>query len=315
MVYLHSYIMIGLILINFVTTSTHSFSILLLLFFGSLWLVRCFHYQSPFFSSVIARIWSFVAFFNCWTMLCLLISAVVYREQSNILPYWIIGGLFLAIYATIYNSRRNASLEVHVDHINHVDTLILHLQDLLEMVFVRNHKDKDRLSGYIQYHKKFCLDLSCPIRSENIFRRNNQSISSYEQYTTRKYGNLTNFISHLFTSGLKKYQDNVDLRILYCYYLMEMAKNMQQALEQLAICLNEPSIQIDQLYTIERIRSSIVDDARHSQDKSSRELVLSSHTDFNNRVRQLLEAISGYMLEFWWQLIRDTPGKFSSVRS
>lgn len=308
MVYLHMYVLFGLLLANLVKTNTYRFAILLLLFAGSLWLVRCFHFQSPFFNPLIGRIWSFVVFFNSWGILCLLISAVVYREKSDILPYWILGGMFFAVYSIIYNSRKNAALEIHVDNIDDVNTLILHMQSLVEMVFVRNRKDKDRLSGYIQYHKKYCLDLTCPIRSENVFRRNNQAISSYEQYTTRKYGNLTNFITHLFNTGLKRYMNNVDLRILYCYYLLDMTKNTQQALEQLSICLGSHGIHLDQLYTIERLRTHIVIDAKHSHDTGSRSLAMSSHQEANNRARQLISSISGHMLEFWSAVINDTPG-------
>ena len=241
--------------------------------------------------------------------MCLLLSAAVYRDVANIYPYWIMGGIFLAVYSFIFKSRGMQAFEIHVDHISDSESLILHLQVLLDLAFTESIKAKDKVNGYIQYHKKYCLDLSCPIRSENIFRRNNQAISSYEQYTTRKYGNLTNFITHLFNMGLKKFRDSVPLRKLYCYYLMEMAKNMQQAIEQLTLCFNDPQIRIDELYTVERIRKSILDDAKNSQDSTSRELVLSSHQDFNIRIRELLESISGAMLELWWNLIRDSPGK------
>lgn len=246
-----------------------------------------------------------------WTFLCLLLSAVVYRDLANILPYWIIGAAFLAFYSGIFKTRNSKSFEIHVDHISDPETLTLHLQSLLELAFVDDIKSKEKLNGYIQYHKKFCLDLSCPIRSENIFRRNNQAISSYEQYTTRKYGNLTNFVTHLFNNGLRKYRDSVELRLLYCYYLMEMAKNMQQAIEQLTLCFNDSQISLEQLYTVERIRKSIVDDAKNNQDSTSRELLLSSSLDFNIRIKELLESISIGMLEIWWNLIRDTPGSLT----
>lgn len=306
---LNLYLVVGLLVFNYLTNTSYRFSLLILFFLGSLWLLQAFHYRSPFYDERVGRLWSFVVLHNMWTLVCLLLSAAVYRDLANLLPYWIMGGLLLSVYCLIFKSRGAKAFEIHVDYITDDETLTLHLQVLLELAFSENARAKDRLNGYIQYHKKFCLDASCPIRSENIFRRNTQAISSYEQYTTRKYGNLTNFVTHLFGVGLKKYRDSASMRILYSYYLMEMAKNMQQAVEQLALCFNDPQLKIDELYTVERIRRSIVDEAKNSQDVTSRELVLSSRQDFNFRLRELLESISAGMLELWWNLIRDSPGK------
>lgn len=270
-------------------------------------LVFQFHLHPPFYARQTSKLWSGVALFNWWTYLLLFLAALLHREAPNVFPYWLLGGLSICAFVCVRRTNFTEALQTHTDAIGDARTLLLHLQALLELVTTQSAAHEQRLSGYVQYHKKHCADAACPLRSDNTLRRNKLELSSYEQYINLKYGAISNFVTYQFKQGLQKHPESLELRVLYCFYLIEVAKNTQQALDQLALCLHSPLLTLQGLYAVERLKKLVLQEAMSSQDRVSRDILLSSNNDVNRRIRRLLEDISVKMVEFWGSFLKETP--------
>lgn len=292
---------------NFYKDTSYPFVFATIVLLQAILLLYYFHYTESFYNNFLRKLHSCFMMSIWWGSLVNFISAVLVKEPVDSQWWWIIGCCLLIFYVLIQTSPKEAAFKQHVDEISDVKNLVLHLEYLMNVVFVQANKNSYELNGYIQYHKKYCLDSSCPLRSENIYKRKNDTISSYEQYTTSKYGEVVNFITHLFNQGLRKYSGHVDLRILFCFYLMEMTKNMQQALEQLALCEATGELSYDKLYVVERVKKAIFDEVSSSKDNSARDLVLSSTQSLRHRVRFLLQNLASQMMDFWSQLLKINP--------
>jgi len=274
---------------------------------GATFLAADFHLQPPFYSALVSKLWSVAVLVNWWTYLLLFLATLLARESPTVFPYWLLGGLSIAAFVCIRQASSTAALQTHIDEIADAKPLTLHLQSLLELVTGQSAADQERLSGYVQFHKKYCADPSCPLRSSNSTRHNKLELSSYEQYINLKYGAISNFITYQFKRGVQKHPDSLELRILYCFYLTELAKNTQQALDQLAFCLHSPLLSLQGLYTVERLKKIVMQEAMSSQDRLSRDILLSNNNEINKRIKRLLEEVSLKMVEFWGNFLKETP--------
>jgi PAS domain S-box-containing protein len=304
---MYSCIISEIVFRNFYKNTTYPFVFAIIGLYQGCHLLYMFSYTESFYSNLMARFHSCLITGVWWGAVCNFISAILPKENVDTKWWWIIGWVLLSCYMMIQSNAKETAFKQHVDEISDVKVLVLHLEYLMNLVFVQATKNSYELNGYIQYHKKSCLDLSCPLRSENIYKRKNDSISSYEQYTTSKYGEVVNFITHLFNQGLRKYSGHEDLRILYCFYLMEMTKNMQQALEQLALCEADENLALDKLYVVERAKKAIFDDVTSSKDNTTKDLFLTSTQSLRHRVRYLLQNLATQMMDFWSQLLKINP--------
>ena len=305
--WMNAFIVTGIFVDSFSDSASNAFPTLVGYFICSCLLVHQFHFDSSFLMDTTSKLWSYCVFVVWWAYLLLLISSILSRESPNVLVYWFLGAAALGLYVSIHDTQRHKAFQMHIDQIPDAKGLVLHLQELLGLTVSTAPGAQENLNGYTQYHKKFCSDPTCPLRSDNMLKRDKQAFSSYEQFINLKYGMVSNYISHQFKLGLTTHQDSLDLRILYCFYLAEISKNTQQALDQLALCLHSPQIPLDKMFVVERLKKMVIKEAVNSQDRASRDIVLSNNNDLNKRVKKLLEEISLKMLDFWGIFLKESP--------
>lgn len=192
------------------------------------------------------------------------------------------------------------------------------MEQLIKLTFYKE-KEIYRMSGYLEFHKKLCLEIDCPLRSNR--KSEKKSRSSYEQYTTRKYGKLVNFINFTFKKGLARFEHSIDLRLLYSYYLFEHILNYSQAMEQIKNCESELEFQIAPInnFKTEFLKRKIgekIKEERSAEKDGEKMISLDGEKEeWSKKLDDEIEQASLAYLEFWNVLNNDYPSnKFSFIK-
>ncbi|EAR84719.2 PAS domain S-box protein (macronuclear) [Tetrahymena thermophila SB210] len=121
-------------------------------------------------------------------------------------------------------------------------------------------------------------------------------------------------IQHLFYISLQKFPNSPKLRILFAIFLMDIAQNKQQSMQELVNSeLEKPSL--DEQFTIQRLQMYLENQAQSISNNQNSHFSM-NQTDFmmdisyQNQMKifkDLIEASANNYTELWFQLLEDQP--------
>lgn len=271
-------------------------------------------HNDSFHNSKTSLMWNTMLLINLWTYLALTITMIASRESIDLPLYWIIGSVLFIIYSICTPSIRMLAFHKHLDYIDSVDDYIDHLERLVEIVRDQSiENNKIILKGYLQNHKKGCIDPFCPLRNSRKRNSTETELNSYEEYTTKKYGTVSNYINHTFKRALKTFQYSSKFRIKYAYYLFEELNSYSLALEQLKEASRNHSLWITDQLKVERLEVEIhnkMTGDNIGQRKNKMELL--DEKEWSNKLMSTFEKLSYLFIDFWSNLNSNSPGILSN---
>lgn len=120
----------------------------------------------------------------------------------------------------------------------------------------------------------------------------------------------------MYFQGVRKFQNNTDLRLAYAFFLLEKMKNKQQALQELIHAENyRPPLDIQfVIFRYKRIIEYEISESRN-EGKNLDVLPSSSTPPLISALSTAIEKSALLHMEFWSQLGEDTPdlGKLELV--
>ncbi|KAL4509929.1 hypothetical protein ABPG72_010122 [Tetrahymena utriculariae] len=249
-------------------------------------------------------------------------SSLAYVTESysfdGTLQIWIIG-IPLMLGLAIYKSdiKYNYIL-LDTNNYEYLDQAFDQICYLIKIIGLYK-QDKNiliQLHGLIEYHKKICKFDDCPIKkkSKTIKKKHISKAAKSQTSELEQLTQVIELIQHLFYISLQKFPNSPKLRILFAIFLMDIAQNKQQSMQELVNSeLEKPSI--DEQFTIQRLQMYLENQAQSISTNQNQHFSL-TQTDFMMDIsyssqvkvfKDLIEASANNYTELWFQLLEDQP--------
>ncbi|KAL4466758.1 hypothetical protein ABPG74_010355 [Tetrahymena malaccensis] len=173
-----------------------------------------------------------------------------------------------------------------------------------------------QLHGFIEYHKKICKFVECPIKkkSKAIKKKHISKTAKSQTSELEQLTQVIELIQHLFYISLQKFPNSPKLRILFAIFLMDIAQNKQQSMQELVNSeMEKPSL--DEQFTILRLQMYLENQAQSISTNQNQHFSM-NQTDFMMDIsyqsqmkifKDLIEASANNYTELWFQLLEDQP--------
>lgn len=164
---------------------------------------------------------------------------------------FLIGVPITIFYVLTLNLNNIENLMTHLNKFQKGEEVILQIDTLLEFIREKenSYRSKSLLTSYLYNYEENCNLKECPLKKYvNSLENNNETIIYLLQH-----------IETLFQSGISKFPSCVELRISFCYFLLNKINKRQKANIELSKADNyEPSF--EQKFEIFSIRKMIEED-------------------------------------------------------
>lgn len=133
-----------------------------------------------------------------------------------------------------------------------------------------------------------------------------------DQNMTLKQAKLLLLVFQMYQIGIKKFPNNINLRMNYSFFLAEQVNQKQQALQQLIIADQNPPFEVQySIYRLKKlIENQIIQERLEKEKQFLQDLDIISEEHyahaFNELSNQIEQSALSHM-EFWNQLLEDTP--------
>lgn len=133
-----------------------------------------------------------------------------------------------------------------------------------------------------------------------------------DQNMTLKQAKLLLLVFQMYQIGIKKFPNNINLRMNYSFFLAEQVNQKQQALQQLIIADQNPPFEVQySIYRLKKlIENQIIQERLEKGKQFLQDLDIISEEHyahaFNELSNQIEQSALSHM-EFWNQLLEDTP--------
>jgi PAS domain S-box-containing protein len=280
---------------------------------GSIILFMKFHFNSPFYNEVIAKLWSALMSINLWTAMMLVFSKIMENTlfEGSIIA-WMIGIPFIVLIVLTNRDHRIDLLLINVNKFQNGEEIQNQIRYILKLISwqATNRNAAILLDGYIEIHKQTCNKDDCPLKQKVVKNsRLTKSLLNNDENLNEKYALLIQLLYKMYFYGIKKFPNNTSLRISYAFFLLEKMHSKQQALQELGQAeQNKPPF--DEQFIIFRYKKIIEDEIAESQNEGTGGLDVVSEIAFQNHLRQCqanIEKSALLHMEFWSQLSEDNP--------
>ena len=239
-----------------------------------------------------------------WTYFVLLITKICYNSKIKVMIYVLISGYPLIIFAfIIYFSDKNNKFNFNHVSINNVNVCITQLRLLMKLIdsFLKenkhninnngsyNLKDDIILKGIIKMHTTTCLREDCPLTK---FIKNKGNFNVQKQC-------LLNYMSIFFNSAIKKFPDNILIRMQFIQFNYDNKYNLNnikatfEKIKKMKFNISSEYILYCQEKEISKIK---VKDVNDGNDEEKDKLVLDQNY---KKLKNLIANSTKLYVEFW----------------
>ncbi|CAD8104642.1 unnamed protein product [Paramecium sonneborni] len=310
-----SYFKVFVYVIFSITSSTiikqpqYSFCVIAIQNITSLSLFCSMFYNSPFYNSIIQKVWVSISGIVFYTNLMLFITFLF--EQivvQNFMIGWIITCPMIIVILFGRQKDQIDLLKINFSRYQETEMIMKECEYLLELV---DSSEKDlnkqiQILGFLELHEQTCFKSNCAIlinKNLSIKYKDNPKYTDERQV-------LKELINQFYQNGLHKFPQSIDLKLHYSYYLFDYLDDGQKALFELekAELLNPD---IGQQFQIYKIRKSIEFSFQKQQfdvNKIQQALQNDRNIEFQQKqLNQKFQECSYQMLQFWSQLLEEIP--------
>ncbi|CAD8162073.1 unnamed protein product [Paramecium octaurelia] len=316
-----TYELIMIICYTFMVGKQDDYIFIFILAIGSFLVFWIMHVENPHNNKHIAKAWSVLAAVNMWGVIILCFAKFLEGQLFFGTIYAWLFGLPFMIAAVLKADKLN--YELLLTNLNKVSDPqdVLNLTDYLIKLYKAEDSDSQlMIDGFLEIHRATCAKEDCYLKQK---RSNNQRIlkSFFKDLTlSERDVDILMVLGQVYFNQIKRFPNNINLRIRYSLFLFDLMKQRQQALNELLQAeLQYPSF--DYEFIIYRYKQIIEIEMNMAQSENTNEkLDVVTEIAFQNNMRQFqnkIERATLMHMDFWSQLQEESPdlGKMNEIGS
>jgi len=239
-----------------------------------------------------------------WTFFMLLISKLCLESKVNHLIYLLLFGYPIIIFSCIMFLKENQTkINFNNSSFNNINSCLLKVKFLIRLInsffednknnlkFNENGNQKDDilLKGFVKIHTETCLKEDCPLTK---FIKSNGNLKAQKQ-------SLLNYMSNFFNSSIKKFPNNVMLRLYYIQFNYDKRYNLngvRQTLEEIKKMkygIKEEYIIYCMEQTVTKLR---IKDSNDGSEVEKESFIINQ---YYKRLKELISSSTKLYVEFW----------------
>ncbi|CAD8125807.1 unnamed protein product [Paramecium sonneborni] len=279
------------------------------------------HVENPHNNKYVAKAWSILAAVNMWGVILLCFAKFLEGQLFFGTIYaWLFGLPFMI--AAVFKANK-LNYELLLTNLNKVsDPLeVLNLTDYLIKLY--KAQDSDSLlmiDGFLEIHRATCAKEDCYLKQKRCQNQRIQKTFFKDQNLSERDVDILMVLGQIYFNQIKRFPNEISLRIRYTLFLFDLMKQKQQALNEL-IQAEQQSPSFDYEFIIYRYKQIIEFEMNLAQNENSNgNLDIASELAFQNNMRQFqnkIERATLMHMDFWSQLQEDSPdlGKMNEIGS
>ncbi|CAD8105500.1 unnamed protein product [Paramecium sonneborni] len=303
------YASLSMLIYSIIEQPKYSIVVILIQFGTSFLFFYKVHFKKPFYNKNIQKLWSAISGLVFYTNFMLL-TAYTFEHLVLIdtMKAWIVTMPMLLV-ILLQDERQTINL-IKANMIQQLSSLeIIQLSEFLIELCEDYEKDTNKeilLLGFLEVHKQTCLNPKCAIKTSAELSKKFKDNLKY----TDKRIILKEIINQIYLLGLETYPLNVDLKLHYSYFLLEVQEQGQKALNEVNKAeMGFPSF--DQQFLIFKMRQ-IIDDNYQKSTITMDQVKYIQAKDRSikyqyKQIKQLSEECAYYKISFWNTLLDENP--------
>ncbi|CAD8075781.1 unnamed protein product [Paramecium primaurelia] len=315
-----TYELIMVICYTFMNGKNYDYLIILIMMVGSFTIFWKIHVEAPFNNMYIQKAWSMLVAMNMWgaTLLCFakFLEGVLFFGTV----YAWLAGLPLMLIAIIRSEKLHYDLLLlNLNKVQDPDQVLNQTNHLLKLFYKskQNQNYSLLLDGFLEIHKATCTRDDCYLKQKKLINQRQQKPLFKEGSITERDVDLLMVLGQIYFNQIKKFPNEISIRIRYSFFLLDYLKQRQQALNELiqseTLC---PSL--DNEFIIFRYKKIIEDEMNQVQNENLGNLDVATELAFQNHMRSFqnkIERATLMHMDFWSQLQEDSPdlGKMNNI--
>lgn len=210
-----------------------------------------------------------------------------------------------AIYACISTQRPFRLINFHIVEILDKRDILFNLEHIsLILLRLAASKDYKQLIGVLSKHKSMCAQKHCPVRV--IFSITSLKIDDND-INQQIYRNFLDYLDRCYRVMIDRFPHDNDLKIAYCFFLVQVHKSPSLALNYLMRFQSTESPNLIQRFRLYILRAAIVlNGGSHQEQFGSDTISLTSKRDLFNKVfYNDIKSLTYTVLNFWEVIQQD----------
>ncbi|CAD8157654.1 unnamed protein product [Paramecium octaurelia] len=315
-----TYELIMVICYTFMNGKSYEYLMILIMMIGSFTIFWKIHVEAPFNNMYVQKSWSMLVAMNMWgaTLLCFskFLEGVLF---FGTIYAWLVG-LPLMMIGILKSEKMHLDLLLlNLNKVQDPDQ-VLHLTNHLLKLLYKSQQQQNYsllLDGFLEIHKATCTRDDCYLKQKKQINQRQQKPLFKEGTVTERDVDILMVIGQIYFHQIKKFPNELNLRIRYSFFLLDNMKQRQQALNELiqaeTLC---PSL--DNEFTIFRYKYIVEYEMNAVQNENLGNLDVATELAFQNYMRSFqnkIERATLMHMDFWSQLQEDSPdlGKMNDI--
>ncbi|CAD8126292.1 unnamed protein product [Paramecium sonneborni] len=316
-----TYELVMIICYTFMVGKQYDYIFILIIVIGSFFVFWKMHVENPHYNKYIAKAWSILAAVNMWGVILLCFAKFLEGQLFFGTVYaWLFGLPFMI--AAVFKADK-LNYELLLTNLNKVaDPLeVLNLTDYLIKLY--KAQDSDSLlmiDGFLEIHRATCAKEDCYLKQKRCQNQRIQKTFFKDQNLSERDIDILMVLGQIYFNQIKRFPNDMTLRIRYSLFLFDLMKQRQQALNELfqaeQLC---PSF--DYEFIIYRYKQIVEFEMNVAQSENiNGNLDIASELAFQNNMKQFqnnIERATLMHMDFWSQLQEESPdlGKMNEIGS
>ncbi|CAD8125809.1 unnamed protein product [Paramecium sonneborni] len=305
---------------TFMNGKSYDYLMILIMLIGSFIIFWKIHIEQPFNNFYIQKAWSMLVALNLWGVILICFAKFLEGILFQGTIYAWIAGVPLMIAAIIKSDKLHYDLLLlNLNKVQDPDQIVSLTNHLLKLLYKSplNSHSSLLIDGFLEIHKATCTREDCYLKQKKIINQRQQKPLFKEGTISERDVDLLMIMAQIYFNQIKKFPNEINLRIRYAFFLLDNMKQRQQAINELiqAESLN-PTLDND--FIIFRYKRIIEEEINAAQNESFGNLDIASELAFQNNMRQFqnkIERATLMHMDFWSQLQEDSPdlGKMNEI--
>ncbi|CAD8213537.1 unnamed protein product [Paramecium octaurelia] len=315
-----TYELIMIICYTFMTQKQYDYLFIFMIAIGSFLVFWKMHVENPHNNKYIAKAWSILSAVNMWGVILLCFAKFLEGQLFFGTIYaWLFGLPFMTA-AVLKADKLN--YELLLTNLNKVSDPqeVLNLTDYL----IKLHKAQDpdsqlMIDGFLEIHRATCAKEDCYLKQKRSQNQRIQKSFFKDQIVSERDIDLLMVLGQIYFNQIKKFPNDISLRIRYSIFLFDLMKQRQQAVNEL-LQAEQQCPSLDQEFIIYRYKQLIEFEMNLAQNENISNLDVATELNFQNNMRlfqNMIERTTLMHMDFWAQLQEDQPdlGKMNDIGS
>ncbi|CAD8157650.1 unnamed protein product [Paramecium octaurelia] len=313
-----TYELVMIICYTFMVGRSYDYLFILIITIGSFTIFWKMHIENPHNNVYIAKMWSMLVSVNMWSVILLCFAKFLEGQLFFGTIYAWMSGLPLMIVAVLKTEKLNYDLLLtNLNKVtDHQD--VLNLTDhLIKLYYIQDADSQLMIDGFLEIHRATCAREDCYLKQKK--NQNQRLVKPFfkDQNLLERDVDLLMVLGQIYFNQIKRFPNEIALRLRYSLFLLDLMKQRQQALNELiqaeTLC---PSL--DNEFTIFRYKQIVEYEMNAAQNENLGNLDVATELAFQNYMRSFqnkIERATLMHMDFWSQLQEDSPdlGKMNNI--